>query len=466
MNIPKPTPDDCLAYHAALRAWCQAQALAIAECRGPQRGNSEIESQSQQAQPERADGDRGGLTNSWPFHSIGIIGAGLMGVNIAAWHLQKGCHVAITDSSVSALETVIERLASELQLYTSIDLGTIDAILARLRISQRVGELADCDSILESIVEDARTKQKLFSNLENYVSPETILLSNTSTIPIGTLANGLRYPERVCGLHFLHPVRCRDLVEVIPHSTTARTTTSRVVAHALAIGKLPVLVRDTPGFVVNRLLFPYLNEALQLIAEGVSPEIIDSAAEAIGFAMGPVCVMDEIGLDTTWAAGRSLWEAFPKRISPSPILVTMLKHRRLGRKVGQGFFDYSLPPTPGSGRPLAPDTSRLLASWIANPPSLDSAIVAIRLVLTMVFEAALILTEQTADDPRTIDACAVFGLGFPPSLGGPLFWVQSVGLSAFQGMIENVCPSVPTTEIFKAIEEVVKTAGWRSLIWQ
>lgn len=456
MDIPKPPSEACFTYHAGLRAWCHAQALASAEYRSPQRGSSEKESQSQQAQPGRADGDRGGLTNSRPFGSIGIIGAGLMGVNIAAWHLQTGCHVAITDSSVSALETVKERLANELQSYTSIDLGTIDATLARLRISQGLEDLAHCDSILESIVEDARAKRQLLSDLENYVSPETILLSNTSTIPIGTLANGLRHPERVCGLHFLHPVRCRDLVEVIPHSATARTTTSRVVTHSLAIGKLPVLVSDTPGFVVNRLLFPYLNEALQLIAEGVSPEIIDSAAETIGFAMGPVCVMDEIGLDTTWAAGRSLWEAFPKRISPSPILVTMLKHRRLGRKVGQGFFDYSLPPTPGSGRQLAPVTSKLLAAWITNPPALGRAIIAIRLALTMVLEAVLILTERTVDDPRTIDACAVFGLGFPHSLGGPLFWIQSVGFPAFKEMIENVWPSALTPEIVKALAQVAE----------
>jgi 3-hydroxyacyl-CoA dehydrogenase len=464
MDFPKPNPEKCFAYHEGLKAWCRTQAFALAglECSEPDISGNASPVQKSSCVLLHEGGTH--PNKSFEFPRIGIIGAGLMGASIAAWHLKEGCRIVITDSSMSALESLTDRLIDELREYGSTDLGKIDAILANMRITGQFDDLADCDCILESIVEDVAAKRQLFSSLEQYVRPEVIILSNTSTIPIGKLAKGLRYPERVCGLHFLHPVRCRDLVEVIPHSATDRAVIGRVVKHAAGIGKLPVLVKDTPGFVVNRLLFPYLNEALELMAEGISPEIIDRAAAEVGFDLGPVSIMDEIGLDTTWSAGRILWEAFPKRITPSPILVTMLKHKRLGRKTGRGFFDYSQPPTRGGVRPLDPETSKLIASWIGSPPASEGHSIPMRLVLAMALEAVLILSDGAADDPRTIDACAVFGLGFPRSLGGPLFWIQSVGFSTLRRLIDGYCRPALATEIFKAIENVAKRDLDHSLV--
>ena len=456
MDIPKPNPEECSAYHETLKAWCHTQALAAAGLEGSEPGIIGNEPQVQKIPSVQLH--EGGTHPKHSFVStrIGIIGAGLMGTSIAAWHLKKGCRVVITDSSTSALQSVSDRLIDELREHGSTDLSKIDTMLANVRISGQLDDLADCDCILESIVEDIPAKRQLFSSLDQCVRPEAIILSNTSTIPIGKLAKGLRYPERVCGLHFLHPVRCRDLVEVIPHPATERAVTGRVVKHAVGIGKLPVLVKDMPGFVVNRLLFPYLSEALELMAEGISPEIIDRAAAEVGFDLGPVSIMDEVGLDTTWAAGRILWDAFPKRITPSPILVTMLKHKRLGRKTGRGFFDYSQPPTQGGVRPLDPETSQLIASWIGSAPASEGRSIPMRLVLAMAFEAALILSDGAADDPRAIDACAVFGLGFPRSLGGPLFWIRSVGFSTLREIIESYCRPALAGEILKAIEDVAK----------
>lgn len=454
MDIPRPEETACLSYHEELRAWCKAQASLIALSGRPSsvaggQGHDSIDSPSAETQGLAAPPVRFS-----PFRRIGIIGAGLMGTTIAAWHLQQGCEVTITDNSPSALRTAHSRVADELRSLGTDRIGDIDLQLSNVQVSERLEELAACDCVLESIAEDVNAKQQLFAALEEELPVQTTLLSNTSTIPIGKLVQGLRHPGRVCGLHFLHPVRSRELVEIIPHSATDESVITRVAQHALAIGKLPVVVGDAPGFVVNRLLFPYLNEALQLICEGISPKIIDRAAEEIGFAMGPVRIMDEIGLDTTWAAGRVLWEAFPERITPSPILVTMLKHKRLGRKSGRGFFDYSVSAATQSLPALDSETERLITPWMAQPPVTQSLSIPLRLVLAMALEAALILMEGIADDPRIIDACAVFGLGFPPSLGGPLFWMQAVGFSKLKSVLEARSFPAMTSQILSAVEKV------------
>jgi len=452
MDIIRPKETACLTYHEELKAWCRARALLVARSGGPSSGANGHTVCSQSAETHELVPLPVQFS---PFRRIGIIGAGLMGTTIAAWHLQKKCEVIITDNSPSALRTAQSRVADELRSLGTDDIG--DIVLNNLVLSEKLEELVTCDCVLESIAEHVSAKQQLFAVLEKELPAETILLSNTSTIPIGRLVHGRQHSGRICGLHFLHPVRSRDLVEIIPHSTTDESVISRVAQHTLAIGKLPVVVGDTPGFVVNRLLFPYLNEALQLICEGISPEMIDRAAEEIGFAMGPVRVMDEIGLDTTWAAGRVLWEAFPERITPSPILVTMLKHKRLGHKSGRGFFDYSVASATQSPPTVDSETERLIAPWMAHPPVTQSIPISVRLALAMALEAALILAEGTADDPRIIDACAVFGLGFPPSLGGPLYWMRDIGFSSLKAILETRCLSVTSSQILNAVEKATRS---------
>lgn len=453
MDIPKPNAEDCLAYCEKLAAWCRAKALDMVRNSSLGADSKEIPVHAGAGEPLLQLSPPNGLS---PFRRIGIVGAGLMGSSIAAWHLAKGCQVVITDKSPAALETVRQRVADELTRSGAVDKATCETRLADLQISDRLDDLATCDCVIESIVEDANAKTQLFRQLESQLGPETPILSNTSTIPIGKLASELKHSERVCGLHFLHPVRLRDLVEVIPHSATHGGISKRVVKHALAVGKIPVITADVPGFVVNRLLFPYLNEGLQLIAEGFLPNEVDQAAAEIGFLIGPIRIMDEIGLDTTWAAGRVLWEAFPERISPSPILVTMLKHNRLGRKNNRGFFDYSSFSASEVEPSLDPETHKLIAPWMARPPLPQKLPVGMRLVLAMAFEAALILADNVADDPRVVDACSVLGLGFPRPLGGPCFWMQSVGFSQLKEIVEFTCPSAIAPRVLKVLEEVLR----------
>ncbi len=453
MDIPKPSAEDCLTYHEELVTWCRAQALGVARNWGLGPDDQQVSGQLAAAEPHSQVRPSDVFS---PFRRVGIIGAGLMGASIAAWHLAKGCQVVITDNSQAAIQTVRERITDELKRLAADGKATSEARLEDLQISDRLGDLARCDCVIESIIEDANAKTQLFKQLEEQLGAETPILSNTSTIPIVRLASGLQHSGRVCGLHFLHPVRSRELVEIIPHAATHSAITSRVVEHALAIGKLPVITADTPGFVVNRLLFPYLNEGLQLITEGIVPDVVDRAAVEMGFLMGPIRIMDEIGLDTTWAAGRVLWEAFPERITPSPILVSMLKHKRLGRKNNRGFFDYSVCSPSEVNLALDAETQRLVTPWMASPPLPQKFPVGVRLALAMAFEAVLILADNVADDPRIVDACAVLGLGFPLSLGGPWFWLKSLGFSQVKDIVEAACPPRMVTQLLKALERVTQ----------
>ena len=197
--------------------------------------------------------------------------------------------------------------------------------------------------VLEAVVESITVKRSLFGQLERQIKPDAILASNTSTIPITRLAQELMHPERFCGIHFFNPVRVAKLVEIIRGAKTNDETVATAVEFAKRIGRTPVVVNDGPGFLVNRLLFPYLNEAIELMIDGASLHEIDQAAIDFGMPLGPFAVFDLIGIDTAFYAGRNFWLAFPERVSLSPVLPTLVKARALGQKSGRGFYSYENP---------------------------------------------------------------------------------------------------------------------------
>jgi len=369
-----------------------------------------------------------------PIRSVGIIGAGIMGAQLAAAHIKSHLPVTITDSNPDVLTTIADRTAAE--LVAEADNGDDRKLVDRLLYP--VGELAaavKCDLIIESILEKLPAKQELFSRLGKYLSPAAIVASNTSTIPIGKLAENMPSPERFCGLHFFHPVRQRPLVEIIRGDKTSDETIAALVAHAKTIEKMPIVVADGPGFVVNRLLLPYLTEALELLMEGASIEMIENAALQFGMAKGPFRLMDEIGLDTTLYAGWSMAAAFPERISISPLLLALIKSGRLGQKSGAGFFSYAHPAAKETnGRP---DSSaiEIIARWVKPSDRHSAEDIVLRLLLPMVLEATRILEEDIVHGPRDIDLGAIFGLGFPARRGGLLRWADSLGAAQLLKML-------------------------------
>lgn len=390
------------------------------------------------------------------FDSVGVIGAGIMGAGIAAANIKRKIPVVITDANADALSRGAQGVLEEVA-YNKVTKGP-DAKRAvefapLLNSSLVDEEMATCDLVIEAIVENADVKKKFYSRLEPMLKPEAILASNTSTIPITELAKGLARPEQFCGFHFFNPVRRMQLVEIIRGEKTSDETTATAVAHAKRIGKMPIVVNDGPGFLVNRLLFPYMNEAIELLCEGADIKSIERASKTFGMPMGPIELYDLVGLDTAMYAGLTMLEAFPDRIVASPLLPALVKAGRLGRKSGSGFFSYDnrkKRPQPD------PAFDKLLQPYLREKKEFTSEELTARLFMPMLLEATRVLEAKIVRDPRDVDLGLIFGLGFPPFKGGLLFWADTLGaakivemLEPFQSLAERFKPTSLLLEMAK-----------------
>ena len=355
-----------------------------------------------------------------PRKSVAIIGAGLMGTAIAAAHLRRGVPVLLYDSSADALENAPRRIAGELQLQGAG--GDVRAV----RCSIDLAEAARLPVIIETITEKLKAKQKLYRKLQAAAADGFVpfLFSNTSTISISTLATELGggWRKNFCGFHFFHPVRERSLVEIVSGAETAATTIGVARQHAERIAKQLILVKDGPGFLVNRMLNPYLTGALQLLAEGVEMERIERVAVGFGMKMGPFRIMDEIGLDVVLHAGWVLFKAFPDRVPRSPLLLKLVELGRLGRKTGRGFMLYpSATSWDGNGFP-DPELPSLLE--VGTPLPISDTEIIERLIRGMADEALRCLDDGIITDPADADLASVDALGFPEKHGGILQWAE------------------------------------------
>ncbi len=392
-----------------------------------------------------------------------------MGIEIAAANLWKGLRVVMTDTNPQTLAAAPGRIALELAKYerqsSPLPLGEGLGVRADapdnrphpnpltsnlqplpgevtnsnfLEITTDLDRLAGCDLILETIVEDPAAKQEVYRRLEPRQAAASMLATNTSTIPIGALAAELARPERFCGIHYCHPVYVNPLIEIIPGPRTAADTVAAAVDYAKMIGKMPLVVEDGPGFLVNRLLLRYTDEAVHLLMDGASIEAIDRTATDFGMAMGPFRILDEIGLDTSLSAGRVLLNAFPDRVTPLPILPLLVKRKQLGQKSGAGFYRYERTTLDGPfEKSLGPNPEALeIIEHYArreNPPSEKEILQ--RLLLAMVLEATIILQDKKRLDPREIDLCMICGLGFPAGKGGLLYWADEFGAEKILEMV-------------------------------
>jgi 3-hydroxybutyryl-CoA dehydrogenase len=277
---------------------------------------------------------------------IGIVGSGIMGSGIAECAAKAGIDVIVRSRAQSTADAMVAALEKSLAKQVDrgkLEAGDRDAALARVRAVSDLAELATCDLVIESIVEDLAAKKHLFTELDRLCKPDAILATNTSTLPVIDLAMETGRPERVCGVHFFNPATLMPLVEVVQTIASSDETIATARSFAEACGKNPVLVKDQAGFIVNALLFPYLNNAVKLLDAGIATrDDIDVAMKGgCNFPMGPLQLLDLVGLDTSLAILDALYDEFrDPNYSPAPLLRRMVSADRLGRKSGLGFYDY------------------------------------------------------------------------------------------------------------------------------
>jgi 3-hydroxyacyl-CoA dehydrogenase/enoyl-CoA hydratase/3-hydroxybutyryl-CoA epimerase len=385
-----------------------------------------------------------------------VIGAGVMGSGIAQWLSSRGVTVILRDI---AREQVDRGLANIEKTYAdAVKRGLMTeekakAGRARIVASTAPMELRDVQFIIEAASEKFEVKKEIFRELGMQAGPKTIVATNTSALPVGRLADTTISPEHVIGLHFFNPVSRMKLVEVVIAEQTSEDTRDRSLAFVRQIGKLPVIVRDSPGFLVNRVLFPYLLDAAELFESGADAATIDNALVQWGMPMGPLRLIDEIGVDITIDIGNTLEKAYGRRDHVSSVLLWLRDGKMLGRKAGAGFYKYD-------GKAQTPNES--LAQWRrtlhgqaegAKGPNEEGP--AHRLIFLMVNEAARCVEEKVVGSPEDADYGMILGTGFAPFRGGPLRFAEHFGLKNVVAELERLAQ---TEEKFSPCEILKKHA--------
>ncbi len=439
-----------------LEAACQAEAEGMAELFGSDINKSLINVFFLMDRNKKDPGIEDESIKPADVKSLGVIGAGIMGAGIAAAGVRRSIPVAFTDAFPEALAKGVQDVLSEVSFDRSKKGPDGQKALKNaplLNATSSDSEFSGCDIVIEAIVENPEIKQELYARIESQLGDDAILASNTSTIPITRLAEGLKKPERFCGIHFFNPVRKMPLVEVIRGKHTSDQTVATAVAFAKSIGKSPIVVNDGPGFLVNRLLLPYMNEALELILDGAQIKDVEKAAKKFGMPMGPITLYDVVGMDTAYFAGAVMKQAFPERCVESPILGAMVEAKRLGQKTGVGFFKYD---KKGKGVP-DPELDNLIKPLIRGNESFTEEQIISRLFLPMVLEATRILDEKIVRDPRDVDLGLIFGTGFPPFKGGLLFWADTLGAKKIIEMLKPLDSLGERAKPTPMVEEMAKS---------
>ncbi len=353
------------------------------------------------------------------FERAHVVGAGVMGGDIASWCAARGLVASLQDRTADLVSKALERAKPFFEKRIR-DAEERTRAISRLVLDVEGEHIPQTDVVIEAIYENADAKRELYARVEPKLKPGAILASNTSSIALEELSKGLTDPGRFVGIHFFNPVAQMQLVEVVSSEHTTPATEQTAIAFVRKIDKLPLPCRSAPGFVVNRILFPYLIEAMLAAEEGISPTLIDSVAVDFGMPMGPIELADVVGLDVSMHVGKILAEAFGK---PTPTAVqALVKDGKLGRKSGQGFYQWQ------DGKPNKPPLPSAKA-----PDDLQD-----RLILPLLNEAVAVLREQVVADADLLDAGIVFGTGFAPFRGGPVNYARARGVDACAARLEDL----------------------------
>lgn len=301
----------------------------------------------------------------------------------------------------------------------------MDQKMALVSGATNYSDFADVDLVIEAAFEDISVKQKLFCEIESACSENTILSSNTSSLPISAIAAPTKRPEKVIGFHFFNPAPAMKLVEIIPGIATSRETIDDLILFSESIRKIPIRVQECAGFLVNRLLMPYLNEAALALEEGGFAKEIDAAMVSFGMPMGPFALLDTIGIDVSAKVAEILYDAYGPRMKPAKILELLYKAGRSGTKSGSGFYEYGT------------EGGTALTSMLESFPKKTNSFSPERVVMSMVNEAVIALQEGVAS-ANDIDIAMMAGTGFPQDKGGPLHYADQIGLDVVLSLLTRL----------------------------
>ncbi|GAB3302512.1 3-hydroxyacyl-CoA dehydrogenase NAD-binding domain-containing protein [Luteimonas notoginsengisoli] len=343
---------------------------------------------------------------------VHVVGAGVMGGDIAAWSAYKGFEVTLQDREQRFIDGAQVR-AQELFAKKVKDDAKRPEVAARLRSDLAGDGIPEADLVIEAIIEQAEAKRELYATVEPRLKPDALLTTNTSSIPLLELRGHIQRPAQFAGLHYFNPVALMPLVEIIHHDAMAPETEQRLAAFCKAIDKLPVPVAGTPGFLVNRLLFPYMLEAATAYSEGIPGAVIDKAAVKFGMPMGPIELIDTVGLDVASGVGQELAPFLGLQIPPA--LATPPEPGKRGKKDGQGLYAWA------EGKPKKPEVPK----DYKTPEDLED-----RLILPLLNEAVAALHDGVVADADLLDAGVIFGTGFAPFRGGPIQYIRDTGADA------------------------------------
>ena len=373
-------------------------------------------------------------TEAREVRKLGVLGAGLMGAGIAGAAAEAGFGVRLKDTTTAAVGKglrYVRDLLEERRRRGSLSSREVQQRMDRIAATTEMSGFRRVTLVIEAVFEDLELKRRVLAETEAATGPDCVYASNTSSLPIGEIARGAARPTRVLGMHFFSPVHRMPLLEVIVTKETDAWATATAVAFGRRLGKHVIVVRDGPGFYTTRALSPYMNEAARVVEEGARIEDVDAAMTAFGFPVGPVTLLDEVGIDVGAKVAKILNHAFGDRMAPPAAMARVVEDGRLGRKNGRGFYRHD-------GKAKRPDESVYALLPTPERRPFDTREIQDRLVFSFLNEAALCLQDGVLRSPRDGDVGAIFGLGFPPFLGGPFRYLDQLGARFAAEMLERL----------------------------
>lgn len=375
--------------------------------------------------------------NAKPTQMGAVLGAGIMGGGIAYQSASQGVSVLMKDIKPEQLELGMgeaSKLLNKQIERKKITSEKMAKVISKITPTLSYSDFSQTQFVVEAVVENEKVKKAVLADVEGMVSSETVLASNTSTISISKLAEGLKRPEKFCGMHFFNPVHLMPLVEIIRGAKTSEETIAQAVNYATQMGKTPIVVNDCAGFLVNRILFPYFKGFVHLIEDGVDFQRIDKVMEKFGWPMGPAYLLDVVGIDTGVHASKIMADAFPDRMGyeNKTILEAMYENNRYGQKNDKGFYEYTKDKKGKPVKKVNPSVYDIITPIIKRQIEISDEQIVMRMMIPMIIEASRCLEDKIVNTATEVDMGLLLGLGFPPFRAGALKYADTVGLKKLE----------------------------------